>query len=158
MDAPTFRIVPRCRGFDFLRKALAIGLLLALASLPTASRAVEPSTDHDVVIIGAGASGFYAAYTLNNLGYSVLILEATDRYGGRVYSDTLGDVGIEHGAEELYGKNNNFVYTDIKNAYGSKAQVLIFQESPQSDTFIVMDADGMGGGTTCWSETGNCEE
>ena len=89
MDAPTLRIVPRCCGFDFLQKALAIGLLLASASLPTSSRAVEPSTDHDVVIIGAGASGLYAAYTLDNLGYSVLILEATDRHGGRVYSDTL---------------------------------------------------------------------
>ena len=156
MDAPTLRIVPRCCGFDFLQKALAIGLLFASASLPTSSRAVEPSTDHDVVIIGAGASGLYAAYTLNNLGYSVLILEATDRYGGRVYSDTLGDVGIEHGAEELYGKNNNFIFEDIKGAYGSKAQVSIFQENVQNDTLIVMDADGMGGGSTCWAEGGDC--
>ncbi len=122
MDVPPFQISPRRCGFDFLQKALAIGLLFALALLPTASRAVEPSTDHDVVIVGAGAAGLYAAYTLDNLGYSVLLLEASDRHGGRVYSDTLGDVGIEHGAEELYGKNDNFVFNDIKNEYGAAAQ------------------------------------
>ena len=82
-------------------KTIAICLLLALSSLSTPAGAVEPSTDHDVVIVGAGAAGLYAAYTLDNLGYDVLILEASDRYGGRVYSDLLGDVGIEHGAEEL---------------------------------------------------------
>jgi len=27
-------------------------------------------------------------------------------------------VGIEHGAEELYGATNNFVFNDIKAAYG----------------------------------------
>ena len=157
MDAPTIHVAPRCCCFELLQKTLAIGLLLALALLPTSSSAVEPSTDHDVVIVGAGASGLYAAYTLDNLGYSVLILEASDRHGGRVYSDTLGDLGIEHGAEELYGKNNNFVFNDIKGEYGAGAQVKIFEETPQSDTLIVMDADGMGGGTTCWAESGNCD-
>jgi monoamine oxidase len=157
MDAPTELRVPRRCGSQFLQKALAIGLLHALAVLPTASRAVEPSTDHDFVIVGAGAAGLYAAYTLNNLGYSVLILEASDRHGGRVYSDTLGGVGIEHGAEELYAKNNNFVFQDIEDEYGKGAQVRIFQESKSSDTLIVMDADGMGGGDPCWVYNGDCE-
>jgi NADPH-dependent 2,4-dienoyl-CoA reductase/sulfur reductase-like enzyme len=125
MDAQTLRLAPLRRGFEPLQKALAIGLLLALALLPTSFGAVEPSTDHDVVIVGAGAAGLYAAYTLDNLGYSVLILEATNRHGGRVYSNTLGDVGIEHGAEELYGTANNFVFNDIKE-YGAGAQVRIF--------------------------------
>jgi monoamine oxidase len=132
-------------------------LVFALALLPAPSGAVEPSTDHDVVIVGAGASGLYAAYTLDNLGYSVLVLEATDRHGGRVHSGMLGDVGIEHGAEELYGTVNNFVFNDIKSEYGNGAQIRIFQESPTQDTLIVMDEDGMGGGSTCWSETGNCD-
>jgi monoamine oxidase len=110
------------------------------------------------VIVGAGASGLYAAFTLDNLGYSVLILEATDEHGGRVHSSMLGDVGIEHGAEELYGAKNNFVFNDIKAAYGNGAQVGIFEDTPSQDTLIVMDADGMGGGSTCWAESkaGNC--
>ena len=78
MDQPTFQLWSQCRVIATLQKTLAIGLLLVLASLPTPSSAVEPSTDHDVVIVGAGAAGLYAAYTLDNLGYNVLILEATD--------------------------------------------------------------------------------
>jgi monoamine oxidase len=157
MDAPTCHIAPRSCGLEFLRNTLAIGLLLAFASLPTPSRAVEPSTDHDVVIVGAGASGLYAAYTLDNLGYDVLIVEARHEHGGRIDHHMLGDVRIEDGAEELYGSTNNFVFNDIKNEYGAGAQVRIFQDSPQQDTLIVMDADGMGGGSTCWSESGNCD-
>ena len=118
--------------------------------------AVEPSTDHDVVIVGAGAAGLYAAYTLDNLGYDVLVLEATDRHGGRVYSDMLGDVGIEHGAESLYGSQNNFIYGDINSLYGSGSQIRIFRGNSNQDQLIVMDADGTGGGSPCWAETGNC--
>jgi monoamine oxidase len=121
--------------------------------LPLASSSVEPSTDHDVVIVGAGASGLYAARQLDALGYDVLILEATARHGGRVFSDTLGDVGIEHGAEELYGSKNNFVFNDVKNLYGKAAQVEIFQENSTQDTLISMD-----GGSTCWVATGNCDQ
>ena len=118
--------------------------VVALVGLPITSTAVEPSTDHDVVIVGAGAAGLYAAYQLDALGYDVLILEATDRHGGRVYSDTLGDVGIEHGAEELYGSKNNFIFNDVKALYGNGAHVEIYKESKNQDTLISMD-----GGTTC---------
>jgi monoamine oxidase len=157
MHASTFRVSPRSRALESTCKALVIGLLQALVLLPTSSGAVEPSTDHDVVIVGAGAAGLYAAVILDNLGFDVLILEATDHHGGRVHSSTLGDVGIEHGAEELYGTTNNFVFNDIKSAYGASAQTKIFLENPQQDTLIVMDADGLGGGNTCWVATGNCD-
>ena len=40
--------------------------------------------DHDVIIVGAGSAGLYAAFELNNLGFDVLVLEAQDRHGGRV--------------------------------------------------------------------------
>lgn len=82
-------------------------------TLPTVALAVEPSTDHDVVIVGAGASGLYAARQLEALGFDVLVVEATGRHGGRVFSEMLGDVVIERGAEELYGPANNFVFNDV---------------------------------------------
>jgi monoamine oxidase len=157
VDAPTLRISPRRCAAEFLQKTLATGLLLALALLPAPSSAVEPSTDHDVVIVGAGAAGLYAAYTLHNLGYSVLIVEATQWHGGRNWSMMLGDVRIENGVEELYGARNNFLFNDIKAAYGADAQIEIFEESATQDTLIVMDADGLGGGSTCWAVTGNCD-
>ncbi len=157
MDETTFQLPAYWRCIASVQKALAIALLLTLVSFSTPAGAVEPTTDHDVVIVGAGAAGLYAAYTLDNFGYSVLILEATDRHGGRVYSDTLGDVGIEHGAEELYGTTNNFVFNDIKAEYGNNAQVRIYRETPTQDDLYVMDADGMGGGNLCWSASGDCD-
>jgi monoamine oxidase len=157
MDAAGNRTSSTWSGVDVIREILAIGVLIVLASIAGPSRAVEPSTDNDVVIVGAGASGLYAAFTLNNLGFNVLILEATNRHGGRVYSGSLGDVGIEHGAEELYGASNNPVFDDIKAAYGTGAQIRIFRENSTQDQLVVMDADGMGGGNTCWVQTGNCD-
>ena len=136
--------------------AMAFLVVFSLQAVPVA--AVVPTTDHDVVVVGAGAAGLYAAYTLHNLGFDVLILEATGRHGGRVYSDTLGDVGIEHGAEELYGASNNFVYGDINAEYGNGSQIRIFRENSTQDRLIVMDADGVGGGDTCWVMTGDCED
>jgi monoamine oxidase len=135
----------------------AAHLALAAMLFSGAASAEAPSTDHDVVIVGAGAAGLYAAYTLDNLGYDVLIVEARHEHGGRIDSHMLGDVRIEDGAEELYGMTNNFVFNDIKAAYGNDAQIRIFREIPTQDTLIVMDADGMGGGSTCWAESGNCD-
>jgi len=45
-----------------------------------------------VVIIGAGLSGLNAALILQDFGYSCLILEATDRFGGRVFTAKEADV------------------------------------------------------------------
>ena len=56
-----------------------------------------------VIIIGAGASGLAAAKVLeqNNIDYT--ILEATNRYGGRLKKDTvLADFPIDVGAEWLH--------------------------------------------------------
>ena len=60
MDALGCSNQPRRRVVELLQKTLETGLLIALSSLPTPSAAVEPSTDHDVVIVGAGAAGLPA--------------------------------------------------------------------------------------------------
>lgn len=63
-------------------------------------------TPWDVVIIGAGVAGLTAARALTEAGRSVLLLEARDRVGGRVWTrheiDTT--VPVELGAEFIHGQ------------------------------------------------------
>jgi monoamine oxidase len=56
-----------------------------------------------VIIIGAGASGLAAAKVLEQNNVDYLILEATNRYGGRLKKDTtLADFPIDIGAEWVH--------------------------------------------------------
>jgi len=60
-----------------------------------------------VIIIGAGASGIYAAHLLMKQGVDVTILEASNRIGGRMMSNTsFADFPIELGAEEIHGRRS----------------------------------------------------
>jgi len=56
------------------------------------------------IIIGAGAAGLAAGRALQDAGQDVLILEARDRIGGRVWTDrTFANIPIENGAEWVHG-------------------------------------------------------
>jgi len=59
-----------------------------------------------VVVIGAGAAGLAAARALHDAGLDVLVLEARDRIGGRVFTLTDSETGrpIELGAEFIHGQ------------------------------------------------------
>ena len=60
---------------------------------------------HDVVVLGAGASGLAAARALREGGVDVVVLEARDRVGGRVLTHHDPEVGaIELGAEFIHGR------------------------------------------------------
>jgi monoamine oxidase len=48
------------------------------------------STNVDVVVVGAGVSGLAAAWKLRRAGRSVVVLEASDRLGGRVLNLSTG--------------------------------------------------------------------
>jgi phytoene dehydrogenase-like protein len=56
-----------------------------------------PPAEYDVVIVGGGVSGLYAAYQLRNAGKRVLLLERQPRVGGRVVTEErLGHI-LEYG-------------------------------------------------------------
>src|SRR5437764_563714 len=60
--------------------------------------------DTDVLVIGAGAAGLAAARALTDAGRRVVVLEARDRIGGRVWTDhTFGSIPVERGAEFIHG-------------------------------------------------------
>ncbi len=59
---------------------------------------------HDVIVLGAGIAGLTAARQLATAGVRVHLVEARDRVGGRIFSQTIGEEVIELGAEFIHGK------------------------------------------------------
>ncbi|MDN6241197.1 flavin monoamine oxidase family protein, partial [Corynebacterium variabile] len=55
------------------------------------STATPPTTESDVVVIGAGPAGLTAAYTLAKAGKKVTVIEARDRVGGRTWNGHILD-------------------------------------------------------------------
>jgi monoamine oxidase len=61
---------------------------------------------HDVIVIGAGLAGLRCATDLAAAGLDVVVLEARDRVGGRVFSHTFADGQVcERGAEFIDGNH-----------------------------------------------------
>ena len=78
-----------------------LGMTAATASCPLAVRAGRGKR---VVVIGAGLAGLSASYMLERLGYDVVLLEATQRVGGRVR--TLDNIkGRPEGGANVLGPN-----------------------------------------------------
>lgn len=59
-------------------------------------------TDTDVIVIGAGLAGVTAARELGNAGHDVIVLEARDRLGGRLFTDQRMGVNLELGGNWLH--------------------------------------------------------
>jgi oxygen-dependent protoporphyrinogen oxidase len=61
----------------------------------------EVGTPRDAIVVGAGISGVAAAWELRD--HDVLVLEAADRIGGRVYSEPRGPYWLNLGAHVFSG-------------------------------------------------------
>ena len=68
------------------RRGLLAGAGASLA-LPYVARG-QSANDADILIVGAGAAGLAAARECQRLGKSFILVEARDRTGGRVFTDT----------------------------------------------------------------------
>ena len=58
---------------------------------------------YDTVVIGAGVSGLTAARLLTRAGRRVVVLEARERVGGRVWTDRTGGEATDLGASWIHG-------------------------------------------------------
>jgi monoamine oxidase len=79
--------------------ALLAGTGLGTASPAWAASPDSDGSDHDVIIIGAGYAGVTAARELRAKGLRTVLLEARDRIGGRIWTDTYLGQSVEFGAQ-----------------------------------------------------------
>ena len=60
-----------------------------------------------VLIIGAGISGLAAAKKLKDKGFTVIVLEAQEKIGGRLRTDRSMGIAFDEGASWIHGPNGN---------------------------------------------------
>ena len=83
----------------------------AAATLPAGARAAGAATARraDVVVVGAGLAGLSAARTVQSAGRSVIVLEARDRVGGRIWNHPIGDGQISERGGTFVGPTQDHV-------------------------------------------------
>ncbi|CAA7393489.1 unnamed protein product [Spirodela intermedia] len=92
---------------EMLSAAVVTILLVAFEGCGVAARS-EPQPS--VIIVGAGMSGISAAKTLSEAGIkNILILEATNRIGGRIRKAKFAGLNVEIGANWVEGVNGQEV-------------------------------------------------
>lgn len=100
------------RVFAFMAYCHLCSLILLLLCIVFFSSSVAATT---TIIVGAGMSGIMAAKTLSDNGVKdFVILEATNRIGGRMRKETLGGYAVEMGAnwvEGVGGKHMNPIWS-----------------------------------------------
>ena len=69
--------------------------------------------NHQVVVVGAGLSGIATTRYLQNSGVDVVLLEASERVGGRVASDRIDGYILDHGFQVI-----NPAYSEIVRLNG----------------------------------------
>jgi len=91
----------------------------ALNSGIRAAEEVMESDAETVAIIGAGVAGLAAARMLRDDGYNVVVFEARDRIGGRVWTDQSLGIPLDLGASWIHGLKGNPL-TRIAKDIGAK--------------------------------------
>lgn len=93
---------------EFLKAIAAFSLANTGASLAMANHTRDSRPEERVLVIGAGLAGLAAASQLQEEGYEVVVLEARERIGGRVWTSKLWkDLPLDLGASWIHGVKRN---------------------------------------------------
>lgn len=93
----------------FSRRDFMAASVAAMAFPGTArSVAIAPPKEAEIVVVGAGAAGIAAARRVLAAGRKVVVVEASNRIGGRCWTDTRTfGVPFDRGARWIYSQNSN---------------------------------------------------
>jgi monoamine oxidase len=111
------------------------GLAVASASLGSFSFK-QSGSKKKVIIIGAGMAGAGAARLLKDEGYEVIVIEARDRIGGRIWSDKSLGTTIDLGAGWIEDATGNPV-GKLAEKFGLQTRVSDF------DSVNIYNTDGL---------------
>jgi len=88
----------------------------------------------DVIIVGAGITGLSCAWRLKRLGIEPLILESSNRAGGVIQSERVGDYLIEHGPNTLLPTPESFAILDES---GLTSEIL--EGNPRAPRYVYLN-------------------
>lgn len=106
------------------RRALASALLVASPWLfpgryfHAAAGETKKGSGDTVVVIGAGMAGLSAARRLVTNGYRVIVVEARDRPGGRMWTDYSLGTAVDLGAAWIHGDASSNPLMKMADRYG----------------------------------------
>ncbi|WP_328356970.1 FAD-dependent oxidoreductase [Mycobacterium sp. NBC_00419] len=111
---------------------------LAAAAALGACGTERPSSGKHVIVVGAGMAGLAAARELTDAGVRVTVVEARERIGGRMWTDTSLGVPIDLGAAWIHGTKGNPLVALANQAGAATAEtdwddVVVFDGRHQVD-------------------------
>ncbi|KAI9357295.1 hypothetical protein DFJ73DRAFT_821247 [Zopfochytrium polystomum] len=107
--------------------APAASLLPAEGPAPASDRPLQNVAD--VIVVGAGVAGLAAAESLRRSNLSVIVLEARERTGGRVFSDQILGHHLDLGASWVKGVNRNPLVEGFRFRLEGMDNTIIFDQS-----------------------------
>jgi monoamine oxidase len=136
MDAGT---APRPTRRQLLAGGAGVAAAAATARFAPPARAAD---DPRIVVVGAGLAGLSCAYRLKQAGYTAQLHEASDRIGGRCWTDTSSFANgqiVEHGGELI--DQGHTAIRQLAQQLGLKLDNLLSAERNGTEPFYFFDGE-----------------
>jgi monoamine oxidase len=133
------RTAPRPTRRQLIAGGAGLAAAAAASRFAPAARAADAPR---IVVVGAGLAGLSCAYRLKQAGYTAQVYEASDRIGGRCWSDRTsfanGQV-VEHGGELI--DQGHTAIRQLAGQLGLKLDNLLSAERNGTEPFYYFDGE-----------------